>query len=450
MLAGDILIFSVAYILATSLLFGTHPYLQNTAYYSGLLPLIIVIMGLMLNVNGLYTIGNKRFAEILLSLFAANLCTYLLVLVLSFFLFSESSVRLVLLLTSVLQFLLLSVWRYSLWRVERRLHDARRLLLIGSEEECEHIFRRLQIRPELDMHLKYISTDFSKEAWQGAAGSVDILMIAPGVPLKAKAKIIDYCYSHGKEVLLVPDMFEVFVAQSSLDKIDDIPVFRPKSLRPSLEERVLKRTLDIALSLIGLVCALPFLLFAAVTVKLFDPGPLLYSQVRVGKDGREFRVYKIRTMRVDAEKYTGPMLAQENDPRITPVGRFLRATRIDELPQIWNVLTGDMSIVGPRPERPVFVQQFIEENPAYAYRHNVKPGITGLAQVYGKYNTTPFDKLVYDLMYVQNCGLVTDLTVIIQTVRVLFMKSATEGAGGKKKEIDIAKYDVGNNIYGDF
>ena len=192
------------------------------------------------------------------------------------------------------------------------------------------------------------------------------------------------------------------------------------------------------------------MLVTALAIKISDGGTILYSQVRTGRDGKNFRVYKFRTMRADAEKYSGPMLAQENDPRITWLGRFLRAVRIDELPQIWNVLVGDMSIVGPRPERPFFVQQYIEEMPEYAYRHNVKPGITGLAQVYGKYNTTPFDKLVYDLMYIQRCNILTDLIIIIQTVKVLFTKSATDGVQQFKEEIDLTKYEIRKGIYGDF
>ena len=124
--------------------------------------------------------------------------------------------------------------------------------------------------------------------------------------------------------------------------------------------------------------------------------------------------------------------------------------RLDELPQIWNVLNGDMSIVGPRPERPFFVEQFTAEMPEYAYRHNVKPGITGMAQVYGKYNTTAFDKLVYDLMYIQKCSILTDLSIIIQTVKVLFTQSATEGTGVKQEKLDIDKYGIDKDVYGDF
>ena len=145
-------------------------------------------------------------------------------------------------------------------------------------------------------------------------------------------------------------------------------------------------------------------------------------------------------MRVDAEKYSGPQLATEDDPRITKVGKFIRATRLDELPQILNVLNGDMSLVGPRPERPYFVEQFKQENPEYAYRHNVKPGITGLAQVFAKYNTTPYDKLVYDLMYIENYSILEDFVIMIQTVKILVTKSATEGKDVSGKDLDLSKF----------
>ena len=243
--------------------------------------------------------------------------------------------------------------------------------------------------------------------------------------------------------MLLPDLPELLCLGAELDKIDDIPVFRLHNLQPTLEVRSMKRILDICVSFTGFVCALPFMLATAAAIKIFDPGPVLYSQIRTGLHGREFKIYKFRTMRVDAEKYSGPMLAKENDPRITRLGRFLRAVRLDELPQIWNVLNGDMSVVGPRPERPFFVEKFTTETPEYAYRHNVKPGITGLAQVYGKYNTTPFDKLVYDLMYIQQCSLLTDLSIIVQTVKVLFTKSATEGTGTKQEPLDMDKYRIG-------
>lgn len=193
------------------------------------------------------------------------------------------------------------------------------------------------------------------------------------------------------------------------------------------EQKILKRMLDIAVSIPAIVILLPLMALTAIAIKADSKGPVIYSQERVGQYGKTFKVYKFRSMRQDAEAQSGPVLAKEGDSRITKVGRFIRATRIDEMPQLFNVLKGEMSIVGPRPERPFFVEQFIKEKPEYAYRHNVKPGITGLAQIAGKYNTTAYDKLIYDLIYIQEVSIKTDLIIMLQTLKVLITKESTEG-----------------------
>jgi exopolysaccharide biosynthesis polyprenyl glycosylphosphotransferase len=450
MLIGDVLLMGISYLISVSIMLNSDMLLANLYSYGSLFPVLIILMGLLLNINGLYSVVTKRFAELLLSMAVTNLCTLILIFALSFFIQELSYSRSVLFLTIFLQFSLLSIWRYLTWRIERHIHAVRDVLLIGSEEECIHVYKRLSQQYHLNMKLKYVCTDMQNSQWKDSAASVDVIIMCPGMRHRHKVQVINFCYQHGKRPLLIPNTFEIFCSGAELDKIDDIPVFRPPGLRPTLEVRTLKRTLDLCVAVIGFVCALPFMLVTALAIKISDGGTILYSQVRTGRDGKNFRVYKFRTMRADAEKYSGPMLAQENDPRITWLGRFLRAVRIDELPQIWNVLVGDMSIVGPRPERPFFVQQYIEEMPEYAYRHNVKPGITGLAQVYGKYNTTPFDKLVYDLMYIQRCNILTDLIIIIQTVKVLFTKSATDGVQQFKEEIDLTKYEIRKGIYGDF
>lgn len=447
---GDMMLIAVAYILATGIVLNREIIFANIYLYSGILPVIMVISSLLLNINGLYSIAHKRFAEIILSTVVATLCTFILVTALSFFLYESVYSRGVVAMSSVLQAVFLTVWRYMGWRLEEKLHSRRSVMLMGSPEECEHVYNRLRLQPQLQLNLKYICTDMEQSDWRKAAEAIDVIILCPEMRYFYKLKIINHCHKTGKIVLLIPNTYEIFCTGAELDKIDDIPVFRSASLYPSLEVRTLKRLLDIVVAGIGFICALPFMAGTAIAIKLFDPGPILYSQIRTGKNGKEFRVYKFRTMRVDAEKYTGPMLAKENDPRITKLGKFLRTVRLDELPQIWNVVVGDMSIVGPRPERPFFVKQFTEETPEYAYRHNVKPGITGMAQVYGKYNTTAFDKLVYDLMYIEKCGILTDLAIIIQTVKVLFTKSATEGTGIEQKPLDVAKYDIRNNAYGDF
>lgn len=442
MLAGDIVLISIAYIFAAALVLNRSVSAETLFLHKDLLPMVMCVTGLMMNVNGLYTILYKRFAEVMLSTVVAHLCTMILVIFVSYLAGDYEYSCWLLLVSLVLQCVFLTGWRYISWRMGRSMLNKRSIMLIGSEDECNHVYNRLRHQPQLNMKLKYVCTDTGDDRWQKAAGEVDIVVICAGMEHGNKADIINYCYRHGKDILLIPESVELFCIGAELDKIDDIPMFRLQGLCPSLEVRTMKRALDIAVSFIGFVCALPFMLATAIAIKIGDPGPILYSQVRTGRNGKGFRIYKFRTMRVDAEKYSGPMLAQENDPRITRLGRFLRAVRLDELPQIWNVLNGDMSIVGPRPERPFFVEKFVQEMPEYAYRHNVKPGITGLAQVYGKYNTTPFDKLVYDLMYIQKCSLLEDLRIIIQTVRVLFTKSATEGTCVKKAELDYFKYKI--------
>lgn len=213
--------------------------------------------------------------------------------------------------------------------------------------------------------------------------------------------------------------------------VDDIPMQRVTRMLLTVEQRVLKRILDIAVAVTALIILSPVMLITAVMIKLDSKGPVLYSQERVGLYGKTFFVHKFRSMKQDAEAKCGPVLAAEGDPRITKFGRFMRATRLDELPQLFNVLKGEMSIVGPRPERPFFVKQFIAQKPEYDYRHNVKPGITGLAQIAGKYNTSAYDKLIYDLLYIQDVSVKTDLMIMLQTFKVLLTKSSTEGVQGK-------------------
>ena len=256
---------------------------------------------------------------------------------------------------------------------------------------------------------------------------MDLAILCYDVSLHQKADIVSMCQQLQKQVLLMPSVYELYCSGLEIDPVDDIPFFRPQYLNPSLEKRSLKRIFDILFSGLVLLCLAVPMIFIAVAIKIDSKGSVFYKQLRTGRYEQEFAVYKFRSMRQDAEKSTGPVMAGEADPRITRLGKWLRRTRLDELPQFINVLCGDMSVVGPRPERPFFVQKFKKEIPEYVYRHNVKPGITGMAQVNGKYNTTAYDKLIYDLMYVQKCDLFTDLVICVQTVRVLFQKSSTEG-----------------------
>ena len=186
------------------------------------------------------------------------------------------------------------------------------------------------------------------------------------------------------------------------------------------------------LSLIGIVIASPFMLIIALAVKLYDGGPVLYKQERLTRDGRPFMIYKFRSMSMDSEK-SGARLAAKGDKRVTPVGRVIRNIHFDELPQLFNILKGDMSMVGPRPERQVIADQYAEEIPEFVLRTKVKAGLTGYAQVYGKYNTTPYDKLKFDITYIENYSLWLDVKIMLLTFKILFQKENTEGVDETQK-----------------
>ncbi|MFQ9801583.1 MAG: sugar transferase [Clostridia bacterium] len=206
---------------------------------------------------------------------------------------------------------------------------------------------------------------------------------------------------------------------------------------------VIKRFMDIVLSVVFLLVASPFMLLTAIAIKAYDRGPVFFKQKRCTLNKKVFEIYKFRSMIVDAEKDGIAMPAVDHDPRITPIGRFIRKTRLDELPQLFNVLKGDMSIVGPRPERVEHVEAYSREIPEFSYRLKVKGGLTGYAQIMGKYNTSAYDKLKLDLMYIENYSLLLDLKLLFMTVKVMFMKDSTEGF---HKQNITSNVDQGNAI----
>ena len=240
-------------------------------------------------------------------------------------------------------------------------------------------------------------------------------------PEGIKQSLARDAFESGIELYISPSLYEIMLANSRLDQVDDTPILEVRvGSEPGKEQ--IKRLMDICFATVGLVMTAPIMLLTAIAIKLDSPGPVFYRQERISQGGKRFMVWKFRTMADGAVRNAGPVLSHDNDPRVTRVGRILRAMRIDELPQLWNVLKGDMSIVGPRPERPFFVEQFEKEIPEYSTRHTVKAGITGLAQVAGKYSPSPEDKLKYDLLYAKSASPLTDLRIILQTLKVILMR----------------------------
>ena len=257
-------------------------------------------------------------------------------------------------------------------------------------------------------------------------------VILNDVPGAIRNDILKFCYRHRVRTYVAPKLTDIMVRGARNITLFDTPLLLVKGTGLTPAQRVAKRAMDIVLSAAALlVFAIPMAL-VAVAIKLEDGGPVFFRQKRMTRHGREFDILKFRSMIVDAEKYAGAVLATEDDPRITKVGKFIRATRLDEIPQILNILKGDMSVVGPRPERKVIADEYCKDIPEFDYRLKVRGGLTGYAQIYGKYNTSPYDKLRLDMMYIENYSLMLDIKLIILTLRIIFSKDSTEG-------IDVAK-----------
>lgn len=254
-----------------------------------------------------------------------------------------------------------------------------------------------------------------------------------GVDKNLQKQIISYCYTNEKRSYLLPDITDIIISNSYNIQISDTPVLMSRNRGLTLEQRIIKRMMDIFISAIAIIISSPIMLVCAIAIKLDDGGPILFKQNRITIDGKIFNVLKFRSMIVNADK-DGAKKAVSDDDRITRVGKIIRACRMDELPQLFNILRGDMSLVGPRPERIENVYEYSKKYPEFELRHRVKGGLTGFAQLYGKYNTSPEDKLHMDLIYVETYSLLLDLKLLILTFKVLFMRESTEGFSEKANE----------------
>lgn len=258
-----------------------------------------------------------------------------------------------------------------------------------------------------------------------------------GIHSRERNIILKHCINHKIKLFMIPRIADVMMRGSEQIHMLHLPILKTQRYKPSIEYQIIKRTMDIVVSGIATIVLSPLFLITAIAVKS-DGGPAFYKQKRLTKDGKVFEILKFRSMRVDAEKYSGAVLsAGENDPRITKVGRIIRACRLDELPQLLNILKGDMSLVGPRPERPELQKEIEKEVPEFGLRLQAKAGLTGYAQVYGKYNTTFYDKLLMDLMYISKPSILEDLTIMLETVKILTSKESTEGVGEGKEELKL-------------
>lgn len=305
--------------------------------------------------------------------------------------------------------------------------ESRNILVIGPDGGMEKMQERIMARVQSCFNIKKVLEASSVGQLDQWLNRIDGVLLMPALGKEKRDHVLSVCQEAGCPVILVPELYDILLTNSRVVQMDDLALLEIRNIGFTLIQRMAKRALDLFISIPGLLLFAPLMIICALLIGITSPGPVFIIQSRVGRDGREYGMYKLRTMIKDAEKTTGPVLASENDPRITPVGRMLRAARIDELPQLFNVLRGEMSFVGPRPERPHFVEKYNRELPGYRFRHAVKPGITGMAQIAGRYTTSSEDKLRFDLYYIRNYSLLLDLRIILQTIPVILCHERSVG-----------------------
>ena len=309
--------------------------------------------------------------------------------------------------------------------VFRRLFPPRRLLLICNPGSRDNLLRKISARKDLYEVTRCVSAGEPLYRLKRELQDCDAMMLC-GIEEQKRNMLIKYCYERSIRIYVAPEITDILLRGADKLHSFDTPFLLLRNYGLSFEQRVIKRAMDVLISGFLLIIASPFMLLTALAIRMEDHGPALFKQERVTMDGRKFFIYKFRSMIVDAEK-NGAQFSTKNDSRITKVGGFIRATRLDELPQLLNILKGDMSIVGPRPERQQYIEEFCQETPEFIYRLKVKAGLTGYAQIYGKYNTTPLDKLKLDLMYIETYSVFLDIRLIFLTLKIMFTKESTEG-----------------------
>lgn len=365
--------------------------------------------------------GNLIYSQILSVVFL-NTFTYFQIAVLDKRFYSPT----VLVLMTLADAAAIVIWTMIYEQIYIWMYPPRRMLMVYGDRSDYHLMEKMNAREDKYEIKDMMSYRQGFEQFKDRVKGFDGVIVGD-MPSHDRNLILKYCFEHGIRTYAVPKVSDILLRSSDELTLFDSPLLLSRNGGLSIEQEFMKRTMDVVLSFAAAVITLPFFAVIGAAIKLTDGGPVFYKQVRLTKDRKEFEIYKFRTMIQNAEAGSGARLASDKDPRILPVGRFLRATRLDELPQIYNILKGDMSIVGPRPERPELAAEIEAEIPEFRYRLKVKAGLTGYAQVYGKYNTTSYDKLKLDLTYIRNYSILLDLKLIIMTPKIMFMKESTEG-----------------------
>lgn len=400
----------------------------------------VICLAPLLSVYRALDIGKKRFADLcigqMLSILISDAISFLSA---SLVLKELPSVEIAL-VTLAFQTALCVLWTLSATALWKKWVPAQKVAVLYADEKAYESIGELHLDSDSFNVAETVCVDNFEDNGKVIADSIKGVsgVFLCGIPAQLRNEIMTELIKKDITVYIRPKNSDIFLNTAQRQYMFHIPMLSYDPKKHSLLLRAVKRTMDIILSLPIFILTSPIMLITAIAIKCEDKGPVLYKQERLTRGGKIFKIMKFRSMHVDAEKDGVARLASDGDERITKVGKFIRATRIDELPQLINILRGDMSLVGPRPERPEIAEQYERELPEFSMRLKVKAGLTGYAQIYGKYNTTPYDKLQMDLLYINDMSIVTDLKLLLQTAQTVFQKESTEGV---KKGQTTAKKD---------
>lgn len=348
---------------------------------------------------------------------------------------------------TVAELVFIFFWNAFIDRIYFLIYPPRRLIILYGSRQAASLVMKMSTRVDKYMICESVNIgDFENEAEVKKHIMKYDGVIICDIPAKSRNDYMKFCFQNDIRAYIVPKISDIILRGAEDIRLFDTPLILCRNCGLTVEQRFIKRTADIIISLFMIILFSPVMLIVALAVKLCDGGDIIYRQKRLTIDNREFYIYKFRSMIADAEKSGVPQLAKDYDNRITPVGKIIRSCRIDELPQLFNILKGDMSIVGPRPERPELVREYEKTIPEFGYRLKVKAGLTGYAQVIGTYDTTPYDKLKMDLMYIENYSFRLDLQLMLMTLKTMFFPNKTNAE--TEKEVLGADNDTNNTKEG--
>lgn len=392
-----------------------------------------VLLILIMNTYGGYKVGYLKKGNLLysqiLSVVFTNTFTYLQISVLDKHFLSPVQ----LIKMTLIDFLVIIIWTLIYHRIYMKIFPPRKMLLISGGRSDYHLVEKINSREDKYEICKILNIQQEMTFIEKEILNYDGVIIGD-IESHKRNLLLKYCFANSIRTYNVPKISDIILKSSVELNLFDSPLFLSRNEGLTIEQELIKRLVDVIGAFAGIILTIPLFFVIGLSIKLTDRGPVFFKQTRLTKNGEIFEIFKFRTMIQEAEKDGVARLAQEGDSRILPIGHMLRSTRLDELPQLFNILKGQMSFVGPRPERPELASEIEKEIPEFSFRTKVKAGLTGYAQIYGKYNTTSYDKLKLDLTYIRNYSFLLDLKLIFMTPKIMFMKEATEGVSPEKSD----------------